>query len=124
MALKLFLYCILRANHKATYWEGEGIEPIFLKPGQFICSRDTLAEAMNRRNSLKRSAKQWYRYLRKLEKLENVSIETTSKFSIVTIVNWEKYQSKDKIHGGEVAVLLHLSHFRFCTLSTYREHPE
>ena len=34
-----------------------------------------------------------------------------------------KYHSISRTRVGAVAVLLHLSHFRFCIQSTYRAHP-
>lgn len=83
----LFLYCLLRANHKNTKWKG-----IELKKGQFVTSyqkisEDTGLSIRNIRTSLKKLT----------SKVTNeLTHKTTNHYSIITVNNWILYQQNDK----------------------------
>ena len=55
--------------------------------GQFIFGRYKAAE------ELKMSPSAVYRYMKLLEENNNISIKVNNKFSLVSIVNWELYQT-------------------------------
>lgn len=78
-------YCLLRANHKKVIVK-IGYQEITLLPGQFIFGRKQAAK------DLKMSEWQIRACLDFLKKHENLTIKTTNKFSIITIVNWPIYQ--------------------------------
>lgn len=63
---------------------------VALLPGQLVFGRKALSEALNLTEQNVRSC------LKLLEKLKNITIKPTNKFSILTVVNWELYQSEDQ----------------------------
>lgn len=87
-SLAVFLYCL---NH-AEWTSGrklvvEGKE-VTLSPGQFSCGRKQLSEEMGLSEQNVRTA------FKKLEKTyEILTIKSTTKFCIVTILNWDRYQN-------------------------------
>ena len=83
----LFIYCLLRANHKNTKWRG-----IELKKGQFVTSYQSLSEATglsirNVRTSLKKLTS---------KTTNELTHKTTNHYSIITVNNWNLYQKSDK----------------------------
>jgi hypothetical protein len=78
-------YCMLKASHKRiTQFVGK--QQITLQPGQFVFGRKKAAK------ELKRSEREIRTCCEVLKKLQNVTIKTTNKFSIITVVNWNTYQ--------------------------------
>ena len=82
-------YCLLRANHTETD-AIVGYQTIRLKPGQFIFGRKKAAVDLNMSEQQIRTC---IKFLHKVE--QNITIETTNKYSIITIVNWHIYQGKE-----------------------------
>ena len=84
-------YCLMKAN-----WERKeilhGNEKVILEPGQFISGRKVAAEETGLSEQSVRTC------LHNLENLGNLTIKSTSKFSIVTVCNWGTYQGSD--NGG------------------------
>ena len=78
----VFLHLLLTANFKETSWNG-----ITLMPGQVVTSVRRLCEDLQHTNQQTRTA------LNKLKATNEITIRTTNKFSVITIVNWAKYQS-------------------------------
>lgn len=81
----LFSHLILSANHKDGRWKG-----IDVKRGQVITGRKSLCEQTGISERSIRTC------LSKLKATSEVTIKTTSKFSIITICNYEEYQSKEE----------------------------
>jgi len=84
-AVHLFMYLILKANHKDGQWQG-----IDIKKGQFVTSfgkisTDTGISLQTIRTLLK-----------KFEKSNEINIQTTNKFSVVTICKYECYQKENE----------------------------
>lgn len=83
-----WLYCLLKASHK----EHEvlvGNQKVVLKPGQFIFGREKAAletglSPRNIRTCMKR-----------LSLMQNLTIQPTSRYSIVTVERWELYQGRE-----------------------------
>lgn len=94
---RLWIICLTEASHKA-YEQPVGRQVVSLEPGQFVTGRFDLHELYNR--GLKRSEKvaeyTVWRWLQSLEKQEFVSIKSHNKFSVVTVVNWDFYQSNEQ----------------------------
>ncbi|HEC61658.1 MAG TPA: hypothetical protein ENI27_05325 [bacterium] len=78
----------MKSTHKETKWM-VGFQEIMLQPGQFIFGRKKAAK------ELKMSERSIRTCLDSLRKHQNVAIKTTNKFSIVTVINWESYQSEN-----------------------------
>jgi len=84
--LKVWIWCLLKATHD-DYTQMIGLQEVELKKGQFIFGRKVAA------NELKMSESKTYRLIKKLEKMQNLNIKANNKFSVITIKNWEIYQS-------------------------------
>ena len=82
----IFLHLLLTANYKETAWKD-----ITLKPGQLVTSVRKLSEELRHTERQTRTA------LDKLKSTNEIAVKTTNKFSIITVVNWEEYQSLDDI---------------------------
>lgn len=78
----LFIHCMLKANWKETRWRG-----IVLKPGQFVTSLPRLAEETDLTIKQVRTA------LSHLKKSGEVADKSFTKFRIITVKNWDEYQS-------------------------------
>lgn len=83
---RVWMWCLLKASHK-EYDMLVGGQPIKLKPGQFVFGREKAAKEIGL------SVQQARTSLNILKKLKNLTIESTNKFSIITIINWETYQN-------------------------------
>lgn len=77
----VFLHLLLTANYQETEWKG-----IKIKPGQVVVGRKKLAQDLGLSERQVRTA------LEHLKSTNEVTIEVTNQFSIVTIENWAKYQ--------------------------------
>ena len=89
----LFIYCLLKANHKNTKWRG-----IEIKKGQFVTSYQSLSEATglsirNVRTSLKKLTS---------KTTNELTHKTTNHYSIITVNNWVLYQQSDKQSDKQV----------------------
>jgi len=79
-------YCLMKATHK-EYDAVVGLQIVHLMPGQFIFGR---RKAATETGLTEREIRTVLDFLRKAG---NLTIKTTNKFSIITIVNWTIYQS-------------------------------
>ena len=82
-SVHLFLYMLLKANHKDGKWQG-----IDVKRGQFISSLGNISNATGLSIQVIRTN------LKRLEKTNEISIKSTSQFTIVTICKYESYQEE------------------------------
>jgi len=82
---QLFVYCILKANHKekSKLWNGK---MILLKPGQFITGRFKMAAALNTKPST------IYKRLKRLEMLGKIRMESNNKNTLLTVIKYSGYQ--------------------------------
>ncbi len=81
----VFLHILLTAAYKESQWMG-----LTIRRGQVVVS----AEKMGR--DLGFTREQVRRALRKLKSTNEITIETTNKYSLITVVNWEDYQVLDE----------------------------
>lgn len=80
----VFLHLCLNANFKENNFEG-----VRIKPGQLVTSQSHLAEELGLSRQKIRTA------LKNLERTGEITMEPTNKFTMITIVNWGKYQIQD-----------------------------
>ena len=80
---RLFLHLILTAKFKDEKWRG-----IDIKRGQVLTGRISLAKSTSLTESQIRTA------ISKLKSTNEISIKITNEFSIITLTNYELYQSK------------------------------
>ena len=84
-AVHLFLYMVLKANHKDNKWQGNDV-----KRGQFISSLGNISSATGI------TIQQIRTILKKLEKTNEIVVKSTSQFTIVTICKYECYQDEEE----------------------------
>lgn len=87
---RLFLHCLLKANHKEQNWRGQTI-----KRGQFITSLQHLS------NETGLSVKQVRTALSNLIKTGELGKQSTSINTLITVTCYDKYQSKGKPKANE-----------------------
>lgn len=84
-AVHLFMYLVLKANHKDGQWQG-----IDIKKGQFVTSFGKISSDTGISLQTIRTL------LKKFEKTNEINIQTTNKFTIVTICKYECYQQENE----------------------------
>lgn len=94
--LRLWILCLSKATHKEKTILIEKQE-VNLLPGQFITGRYSLYDDYNRGVAPRKKIKDTtlWNWLKKLELLGNIDIKTTNKYSVVTVIKWDEYQSND-----------------------------
>lgn len=80
----IFLHLILRANHIEGSFRGQ-----IIKRGQLITSQERLAEELGLSRQQVRTG------LKKLEKTEEITILSANKGTLITVNNYDLYQSND-----------------------------
>lgn len=81
---RLFMHLLITVNYKDKPWRG-----MVIKAGQRVAGRIALAEELGLTERQIRTS------LTKLKTTNKIAIKTTSKFSVITLVKWEKYQAED-----------------------------
>jgi hypothetical protein len=84
-SVHLFLYMLLKSNHKDGQWQG-----IDIKRGQFISSLGNISNATGISIQTIRTI------LKKLEKTNEIKVKSTSQYTIVTICKYECYQDENE----------------------------
>jgi hypothetical protein len=89
--LALFIHCIILANWRDKKWHG-----IIIKRGQFVTSTKNLSNQTGLTYMQVRTA------LKKLEQTNEIKRETTNKYTIITVNNYNDYQKSGNIqkHNG------------------------
>ena len=81
--LRLFLHLLLKANHKDTKYRGE-----IIKSGDIVTGRKILAQELALSEQQIRTA------IFKLKSTNEITIKSTSHYSIITLNNWKQYQAE------------------------------
>ena len=81
-------WCLLKASYR-EYDAIVGLQVVHLMPGQFIFGRRKAASETGLTEREIRTI------IELLKKTGNLTIKTTNKFSIITIINWPIYQAKE-----------------------------
>lgn len=89
----LFLHLLLTASFRESQWMGRTIEK-----GQVITSYAHLAEELGF------SVKQIRTALNKLKSTGEVASESTNRYTIITIVNWGKFQNLEEKRASQRAI--------------------
>src|SRR5690625_1249759 len=87
----ILMTLLLMANHEERQWEWKGKKYI-AKPGQFVTSINSIVKTAGIGVSISNVKTLLVRY----EKYGILTKESTNKNRLITIVNWELYQEKDK----------------------------
>ena len=81
----VFLHLLLTANFKKTKWRGRELDE-----GQVVIGYQKLSDELGFGVQRIRTA------LNKLKSTNEITLESTSRYTVVTIVNWREYQSADE----------------------------
>jgi len=84
--VQLFLYFLLNANYEEKKWQG-----ITVKRGQLVTSRPAL------KSKLRMTDQQIRTCISRLESTGEITKETTNKYTLITICNYEAYQSAESL---------------------------
>lgn len=87
--LKVWVWCLVRANHKDREIVHAG-QVIKLKRGDFITGRFEAAK------ELKTTSMKFRSRIALLEKLGQITRKVTNKYTIISVVNYDYYQGKEK----------------------------
>lgn len=92
----ILMTLLLMANHSYKEWEWKGKKYV-AKPGQFVTSLESIAKNCGKGISIQnvRTA------LKRFEKYEFLTNESTKSNRLITIVNWRVYQDRDLIANKE-----------------------
>lgn len=82
----LFLHCLLSANWEDKKWQG-----MTIKRGQFVTTQEGLANVLGTTRQPIRRA------LTNLQTTNEITIKTTAKYTIITVVNYDKYQATNQV---------------------------
>ena len=83
--VSLFVFLLLLANHKETMWRGHKIEA-----GQILTGRKQLSALTGISEQTIRTC------LERLKSTHEITIKSTNRFSVITILNYAKYQVLQK----------------------------
>lgn len=87
----ILMVVLLLANHKYNQWEWHG-EQFTCQPGQFVTSLESLLYYSGKNISIQKIRTA----LKKFKKYEFLTWETTNTGSLITVVNWDKYQTREQ----------------------------
>ncbi len=88
-------WCLMKASHK-EYDLVVGCQQIHLMPGQFVFGLNSASKETNI------SIQSIRTLLDFLKKSENLTIKSTNKYSIITIIKWNTYQSTDNESNNQI----------------------
>jgi hypothetical protein len=86
--LAFWIYCLLKASHK-EHKQTIGFKQVSLKKGQFVFGRQKAAEDLRTTESKIRTA------VKVLTMRQSITVDSTNAFSIITVINWDSYQSAE-----------------------------
>lgn len=100
--LKLWLLCLFKASHNGNRFLFNGTE-VRVDRGQFVTGRVALAKEYNEgvTSGQQVSPTSLNRWLNKFRKLGMLDIKSTTKYSVVTVINYDLYQpSGQQVDSG------------------------
>lgn len=95
--LKLWILVLTKANHTQNKFLFNGQE-IRVTSGQFVTGAHTLASEFNQGVPSDKAVvwRTLWRWLKKFEKEEMLTISSNARYSVITVSKWGEYQSGDK----------------------------
>lgn len=108
--LKIWIWILLKANHKQRYVPitiGKGETTISVERGQFVFGRFSAEEDLNIDGST------IYKWIKKMESMEMITIDSNSHYSILTV---NKYNDYNDIDETEVATIEQPSNNQVATI--------
>ena len=87
----LFMYLLLSANYTTQKWQGNVIQR-----GQLLTKYSDIKDATGLSVHTIRTC------LKRLEKTKEITIESTNKYTIITVCNYDSYQFESAKHGNQL----------------------
>ena len=107
---RLFLHCLLLANWKDKKWQG-----IIIKRGSFITSNPILSK------ELRIGVMQVRTSVNKLKLTGELTVKTTNKYSVVTVINYNRYQKNNSQNNTQVTGKQQASNRQVTTTNKYNK---
>ncbi|EOI89195.1 DnaD domain-containing protein [Enterococcus faecalis EnGen0298] len=94
---KLWILCLMKASHEDRKFLFNGQE-VRLTSGQFVTGAHAIAKEYNEGVSSDKAIawRTLWRWLKKFENEELLTIQSNARYSVITIKKWSDYQSGDK----------------------------
>ncbi|EMW6169293.1 DnaD domain protein [Enterococcus faecalis] len=94
---KLWILCLMKASHEDRKFLFNGQE-VRLTSGQFVTGAHAIAKEYNEGVSSDKAIawRTLWRWLKKFENEELLTIQSNARYSVITIKNWSDYQLGDK----------------------------
>lgn len=89
--LHLFEYLLLSANHEENEWQG-----IKIKRGQFVTGLNSIYQNTGISIQSARTC------IKRLKSTGEITIKSTNKYSIITIINYDSYQLEENITNNQI----------------------
>jgi hypothetical protein len=113
----LWVWLLANATYKSfEYWVGN--QSIMLLPGQIITGRKRLAGELGMSEQNIRSN------LYSLKKANMITIKTTKRFSVITIVNWHTYQERQFGLTNQTTTIQHTANQQVTTKQEGKKNKE
>lgn len=109
--LKLWLLILMKANHSENKFLFNG-EEILVSKGQMVTGVNVLGDEFNAgvKPVNRVAGRTLWRWIKKFEKEQMLSIKSTPKYSVISVLNWNDYQQSDKLlSSSRQAPVKHLS---------------
>jgi hypothetical protein len=84
-SVKLFIHLMINVNYQEKKWRGQTV-----MPGELITSIDNLSKETNLSQKVVRVR------LEQFQKTGEIGIQTTNKYTKITLTNWSKFQGSDE----------------------------
>lgn len=112
--LKLWILCLTKASHKESRFIFNGQE-VQVSSGQFVTGRAVIEKEFN--DGVPRDqqivGRTLWRWLKRFEKEEMLSIKSTTKYSVISIKNWNEYQGSDQqVSSGRPSTVQQVSTYK------------
>ena len=88
---RLWCWCLMCANWKRSWKQGREIPP-----GSFATGELSAAEQLGI------SGSKWRRGIKRLKEFGMIEVKATNKFTLISLVNWEKYQGTRRTTDEQV----------------------
>ena len=95
--LKLWIHCLMKASHSG-HEQLVGNQMVKLEVGQFVTGRNALEDEFNKgaKKDEVVSGRTLWRWIKNFEEWQMLSIKSTTKYSVVTVINWSEHQQHDQ----------------------------
>lgn len=93
IGLKIWVWCLLKANYQKRHVSlkiGKGFTTVTVNEGQFIFGRFKAEEEIGIDGST------IYKWIKKLQDLDMIKLESNNQYTIITICKWDTYQQEKR----------------------------